>query len=200
MKRPSIGWSLPEAVAIDVTAMSLIRIAIASPTSAPSTATGRQTSWPPRIDGVIIGPQQPGVGVPHDVAAVGDRAEHLDVRPEQAVGERVDEDGGVRGGLVLDGHGVLLGSAAGDRQQQGDLLAMGEVPLGQDVLARHDGRAERSAGASSGWVVAQARVEVRDRGAVGQLDGQQRRGGEPGEPRAQTHAHLHAAEHYRRSA
>jgi hypothetical protein len=41
--------------------MSRIRIAIASPTRAPSTATGWQTSWPPRIDGVIIGPQQPGV-------------------------------------------------------------------------------------------------------------------------------------------
>ena len=61
LKRPSIGWSLPEAVADDVTAMSLIRITTASPTCAPSTATGRQTSWPPRIDGVIIGPQQPGV-------------------------------------------------------------------------------------------------------------------------------------------
>ena len=36
-------------------------MAIASPTLAPSTATGVQTSWPPRIDGVIIGPQQPGV-------------------------------------------------------------------------------------------------------------------------------------------
>ena len=57
--------------------MSLIRIAIASPTSAPSTATGVQTSCPPRIAGVIIGPQQPGRRVPHDVAAVGDRAGHL---------------------------------------------------------------------------------------------------------------------------
>ncbi len=61
LKRPSIAWSLPDEVAVEVTAMSLIRIAIASPTSAPSTATGVQTSWPPRIDGVIIGPQQPGV-------------------------------------------------------------------------------------------------------------------------------------------
>ena len=41
--------------------MSRMRIAIASPTCAPSTATGVQTSWPPRIDGVIIGPQQPGL-------------------------------------------------------------------------------------------------------------------------------------------
>ena len=61
MKRPSITWSLPDEVADDVTAMSLIRIAIASPTSAPSTATGVHTSCPPRIAGVIIGPQQPGV-------------------------------------------------------------------------------------------------------------------------------------------
>ena len=62
LKRPSIGWSFPDAVASDVTSMSLIRIAIASPTRAPSTATGRHTSWPPRIAGVIIGPQQPGAG------------------------------------------------------------------------------------------------------------------------------------------
>ena len=61
MKRPSIGSSLPEDVASDVTAMSLMRIATASPTSAPATATGWQTSCPPRIAGVIIGPQQPGV-------------------------------------------------------------------------------------------------------------------------------------------
>ena len=60
MKRPSIAWSLPDDVARDVTAMSLMRIAIASPTSAPSTKTGVQTSCPPRIAGVIIGPQQPG--------------------------------------------------------------------------------------------------------------------------------------------
>src|SRR5215211_5253424 len=41
--------------------MSLMRIAIASPTSPPATATGCATSCPPRIDGVIIGPQQPGL-------------------------------------------------------------------------------------------------------------------------------------------
>jgi hypothetical protein len=44
LKRPSIGWSLPDAVAIAVTEMSRIRMAIASPTSAPATATGRVTS------------------------------------------------------------------------------------------------------------------------------------------------------------
>ena len=96
LKRPSIAWSLPDEVAREVTAMSLMRIAIASPTSAPSTATGVQTSWPPRIAGVIIGPQQPGRGVPDDVAAVGDGAELLDVGAEHAVGERVDEDGAAR--------------------------------------------------------------------------------------------------------
>ena len=61
LKRPSIAWSLPDEVAREVTAISLMRIAIPSPGSAPSTATGVQTSWPPRIAGVIIGPQQPGV-------------------------------------------------------------------------------------------------------------------------------------------
>jgi len=60
LKRPSIVRSLPEAVATDVTSIERIRIAIASPTSAPSTFTGSVTSWPPLIAGVIIGPQQPG--------------------------------------------------------------------------------------------------------------------------------------------
>src|SRR5215211_1690130 len=60
LKRPSIIASCPDAVASDVTSMSRIRIAIASPTRAPATATGWATSCPPRIDGVIIGPQQPG--------------------------------------------------------------------------------------------------------------------------------------------
>ena len=61
MKRPSIGRSLPELVAIEVTSMSRMRMAMASPISAPATATGVETSCPPRIDGVIIGPQHPGV-------------------------------------------------------------------------------------------------------------------------------------------
>ena len=76
LKRPSIGRSLPELVAIEVTSMSRMRIAMASPTSAPATATGVDTSWPPRIDGVIIGPQQPGRRVDDDVAAVGHRPGH----------------------------------------------------------------------------------------------------------------------------
>jgi hypothetical protein len=37
-------WSLPDAVAMEVTSMSRTRMATASPTSAPSTATGWQTS------------------------------------------------------------------------------------------------------------------------------------------------------------
>jgi hypothetical protein len=60
LKRPSIVRSLPDAVASDVTSIERIRIAIASPTSAPSTLTGSVTSCPPLIAGVIIGPQQPG--------------------------------------------------------------------------------------------------------------------------------------------
>src|SRR3712207_2813031 len=52
--------AVPDAVTSEVTSIFSIRIAIASPTSAPSTATGAVTSWPPRKFGVIIGPQQPG--------------------------------------------------------------------------------------------------------------------------------------------
>jgi hypothetical protein len=58
--RPSIQRSLPDDVATDVTTMSLMRMTTASPGAAPATATGRATSWPPRIRGVIIGPQHPG--------------------------------------------------------------------------------------------------------------------------------------------
>src|SRR5699024_7387806 len=60
VNRPSIGLSLPEAVASDVTRIDLIWIATASPASAPSTQTGFVTSWPHFSSGVIIGPQQPG--------------------------------------------------------------------------------------------------------------------------------------------
>ena len=52
--------SFPDDVAMEVTSIEQIRIAIASPTSAPSTATGSVTSWPPLMAGVIIGPQHPG--------------------------------------------------------------------------------------------------------------------------------------------
>src|SRR6266849_2385865 len=51
---------VPEAVASESTRIDSIVIASASPTLAPSTPTGRVTSWPPRNSGVIIGPQQPG--------------------------------------------------------------------------------------------------------------------------------------------
>ena len=43
-----------------MTSIFLMRIAIESPTVAPSTRTGCVTSCPPRKRGVIIGPQQPG--------------------------------------------------------------------------------------------------------------------------------------------
>ena len=45
---------------MEVTVISRIRMATASPTSAPCTKTGVVTSCPPRRLGVIIGPQQPG--------------------------------------------------------------------------------------------------------------------------------------------
>ena len=51
---------VPEEVASERTRIDSMVIAKASPTLAPSTATGRVTSCPPRNSGVIIGPQQPG--------------------------------------------------------------------------------------------------------------------------------------------
>jgi len=59
-RRLDDSLAAPVAVATEVTSTSLIRTAIASPTSAPSTAIGRVTSCPPRNSGVIIGPQQAG--------------------------------------------------------------------------------------------------------------------------------------------
>jgi len=57
---PSRSAIEPVLVAMLVTSTSRMWIAIASPTSAPSTRIGRVTSWPPRNDGVTIGPQHPG--------------------------------------------------------------------------------------------------------------------------------------------
>src|SRR5437764_9953804 len=51
---------VPDEVASESTRIDSMVIARASPTLAPSTATGRVTSCPPRNSGVIIGPQQPG--------------------------------------------------------------------------------------------------------------------------------------------
>src|SRR5579885_584052 len=51
---------VPEEVASDSTRIDSMVMASASPTRAPSTATGRVTSCPPRNSGVIMGPQQPG--------------------------------------------------------------------------------------------------------------------------------------------
>ena len=61
LKRPSIAWSLPDEVAErgdrDVLDADRDRVAHLGALD----ATGVHTSWPPRIAGVIIGPQQPGV-------------------------------------------------------------------------------------------------------------------------------------------
>ncbi len=59
-KAPSTGLSTPELDAFDRIFISSTFIAIASPIFAPSTFTGRATSWPPLMFGVIIGPQHPG--------------------------------------------------------------------------------------------------------------------------------------------
>src|SRR4051812_7904805 len=117
--------------------MSLMRIAIASPTSAPSTATGVQTSWPPRIAGVIIGPQQPGV-------------EFQTMCPPSATGPSISTSGPSVPSVKVSTNTVRRvvtswiatlnpsSSAAGDRQQQGDLLALGQALVAGHVLARDD--------------------------------------------------------------
>jgi hypothetical protein len=51
---------VPDDVTTDVTLTFLMRIAMASPGTAPATATGLVTSCPPLKEGVIIGPQHPG--------------------------------------------------------------------------------------------------------------------------------------------
>ena len=72
--------SLPDAVAIEVTSMSLMRIAIASPGSAPATATGWRDLVAAAERGRDHRPPAAGRRVDDDVAAVLDRPEHLDVR------------------------------------------------------------------------------------------------------------------------
>src|SRR5690348_9754823 len=142
LKRPSIAWSLPDAVAIDVTSMSRMRIAIASPTSAPATATGWATSWPPRIAGVIIGPQQPGAVL-------------TTMWPPSATGPSIGTSGPsspsvnvstktVRWGAAVAGTGsTAMGSASGDGDQQGDLVAVGERVGSRHVAAAADRQRRR---------------------------------------------------------
>src|SRR4051812_31156806 len=105
LKRPSIIRSLPDAVASDVTSIERMRMASASPTSAPSTATGSVTSCPPLMAGVIIGPQQPG-RCWRRCAAVAHGADDLRAGADDAVAEAVDVHGlggGRDGGTGLDG-------------------------------------------------------------------------------------------------
>src|SRR4051794_11085185 len=176
LKRPSIAWSLPEAVAREVTAMSLMRIAIASPGSAPSTATGVHTSCPPRIDGVIIGPQQPGV-------------EFHTMWPPSATGPSIGTSGPSRPSVKVSTRTVWRTApvmvcassiamrapcsdwaAAGHGQQHSDLVAVVQRVGAQDV-APFDHRQRR---AQRRREVGVARADlpegVADVRAVGQLE------------------------------
>src|SRR3712207_4092221 len=133
--------------------MSLMRIATASPTSAPSTATGRQTSCPPRIDGVIIGHQQPGV-------------EFQTMWPPSRTGPSIGTSGPSRPSVNVSTRTVrracpvvvwswmaMVGppvdsveSASGDGQQQGDLLAIRQPAVTRDVFAGDDGQCRAQSG------------------------------------------------------
>src|SRR3954469_25710107 len=189
LKRPSIAWSLPDAVATEVTAMSLMRIATPSPTSAPATATGEQTSCPPRIAGVIIGPQQPGV-------------EFQTMWPPSATGPSIAASGPsvpsvnvstttVRRASVDMAIGSPSFSAAGDRQQQGDLLAVGQGLVAGHVLSCHDRKHRAQRGRELGFGVREPREEIADGGALSHLDGQQRRGRKAREPGAEADTYRH---------
>ena len=169
--------------------MSLMRIAIASPTSAPSTKTGVQTSCPPRIAGVIIGPQQPGAEFQTMWPPSATGPSHRDVRAEQAVGEGV-HDHRRRAVVLLDRHAVLR-SAAGDRQQQRDLLAVGQDLVAGHVLARHDREHRAQRGRELRLVVGEPREEIGDGGALGHLDTSERRGREARESCAEADTYRH---------
>ena len=174
MKRPSIGWSLPDDVATDVTAMSLMRIAIASPTSAPSTATGRADLVPAADRGRDHRPPAAGRRVPHDVAAVADRAEHRHVGPEQAVGERVDEDGLMRLGGGGRGRPWVLPSSEDQPPDMGRRKATSwrsaRRRSRRDVLAGDHGQRGGERGGELRLGLAEPRVEVLDGRVVGHLD------------------------------
>ena len=170
--------------------MSLIRIAIASPTSAPSTATGRQTSCPPRIAGVIIGPQQPGAGF------------HT-MWPPSATGPSISTSGPSRPSVNVStktvgcavvwswiGHGVLLGSAAGDGSRRATSSRWARAArTGHARPPRWAGGAQ--GGGEPGSVSrSRARGRRRWRRRPGRRSAAARR--RAGTARAQTHAHLHA--------
>ena len=117
------------------------------------------------------------------MAAVGDGAELLDVGAEHAVGERVDHHGATNR-CVLNSHAFL--SAAGDRQQQGDLLAVGQGLVAGHVLARDDREHRSQRGREVRFVLREPGEEVADGGALSELDRLQRRGRKAREPGAET--------------
>ena len=186
LKRPSIGWSLPDDVAIDVTEMSRMRRTTASPTSAPSTATGRVTSWPPRIAGVIIGPQQPG-------------AVFATMWPPSATGPSISTSGPSRPSVnsstntvrracwvLVTAMGSSLASCRG--RQQGDFVAVGEHVLMIDVGAsqHREGGAHRCVEIRVG--VAERDVEIVQRRAIAELDRELGARGQPYECATQSNA------------
>src|ERR687885_89547 len=117
--------------------MLLMRMATASPPSAPSTATGRQTSWPPRIDGVIIGPQQPGVEF-HTMWPPSATGPSIGTSGPSSPSVNVSTKTVRRAAWVVTGTSwmaIWLLSTAGDGDEQRDLLAGAQRPRALRVLA-----------------------------------------------------------------
>src|SRR3954447_3943369 len=200
LKRPSIGWSLPDAVALEVTAMSLMRMAIASPTSAPSTATGRHTSWPPRMDGVIIGPQQPGVEFQTmwppsrtgpSIATSGPSSPSVNVSTNTVARASVVV-AGLCSWMVMCAPRCGRTSAAGDGQQEGDFLAVGQRAVARRVLSVDDPQRRPQGGREVRLGLPEAAEEVLARGAVGETHAEERGRRQPAQPAAQTDTHTHS--------
>src|SRR5690349_11989214 len=195
LKRPSIAWSLPDAVASDVTSIALMRIAIASPTSAPSTATGCATSWPPRIDGVIIGPQQPGVVL-------------TTMWPPLATGPSIVTSGPSSPSVKVSTNtvwravrvsSVAISGPSGNRYEQGDFVAVVEHIIARRVGAVDDGQHRGQRRLQPGLLGGQALEQLRDRGAVVELQREHRRRRETAQPGTQSDADAHDR-HNRRMA
>ena len=165
--------------------MSRMRIAIASPTSAPATATGVETSWPPRIDGVIIGPQQPGVVL-------------TTMWPPSATGPAIGTSGPSRpsvkvstktvrwawvvvGGVWMAAmRGLLrLRLSPGHRRDERELLARAQRAVAPGVDAGDDGQGGGQVVGQHGLVRGQARERVGNGRAVVELESDDGRDGQP---------------------
>jgi hypothetical protein len=132
------------------------------------------------------------------VTAVGDRPEHLDVRTEQAVREAIDENGpACLLGLdwLCNSHCSFLSfwdvSATRGGRQQRYLVTVREHVTFVDVSPAQHGQNRSQRAVQVGVVAADGRVKVGERGAVAQLEREQRRVDQANQATSEANAYTH---------